>query len=65
MRCSIVRKIFVININIFGAKEEQHLHRQFLMLSMAAKIWRKCTKLWQLLQYYKPKFLEKFQRNYW
>jgi hypothetical protein len=44
-------------INIFGAKAEQLLRRTFLMLFMADRTWQKSTKLWQLRQYLKPKFL--------
>ncbi len=74
MHCSIGRKVFLSISSTFLAPKKSssqvfELHRklrkQFLMLSVAAKIWRKCTQLWQLLQHYKPKFLEKNSANYW
>ncbi len=42
-------------INIFGAKAEQLLGRQFLMLLMADRLWQISTKLWQLAKNLKPK----------
>ncbi len=42
-------------IDIFGAKADQLLGRQFMMLLMADRLWQISTKLWQLAKNLKPK----------